>query len=191
MSYIAGNRPRELSEILHIAINRALEHLGISYIAMNRPLELSNVSHIAINRALERSEMSYIARNRSLELSNISHMIINRALEHSEMSYIAKNRSFELSKISHIAINRALEHSQISYIAISRKSLQDGISGCNPIWVGKWHSYIKKYITKRRILATGSKHIFLKNRRPYFSYKKTAKQKTDVLHFFMLEWKPL
>ena len=70
MLYIVKNRPLELTQISHIAINRALEHLGISYIAMNRPLELSNVSHIAINRALERSEMSYIARNRSLELSD-------------------------------------------------------------------------------------------------------------------------
>ena len=67
MLYIVKNRPLELTQISHIAINRALEHLGISYIAMNRPLELSNVSHIAINRALERSEMSYIARNRSLD----------------------------------------------------------------------------------------------------------------------------
>ena len=53
----------------------------MSYIAMNRPLELSNVSHIAINRALERSKMSYIATNRSLELADMSHIAINRALE--------------------------------------------------------------------------------------------------------------
>ena len=48
---------------------------------MNRPLELSDISHIAINRALEYSEVSYIARNRPLELSDISHIAINRALE--------------------------------------------------------------------------------------------------------------
>ena len=99
------------------------------------------------------------------------------------MSYIANNNSFELSEISHIAINSALEHSRILYIAISKKSLQDAISGCNPIWAGKLHSYIKKCITKRRILSTGSKHIFLKNRGPYFSYK-TAKQKKRCITIF-------
>ena len=45
------------------------------------------------------------------------------------------------------------------FVFTSRKNIQDAISGSNPIWAGKWHSYIKKCITNRRILGTGSKHI--------------------------------
>ena len=45
-------------------------------------------------------------------------------------------------------------------VLVFRKSLQDAISGSNRIWAGKWNSYIKKCFTNRRILGTGSKHIF-------------------------------
>ena len=48
----------------------------------------------------------------------------------------------------------------------------------NPIWAGKLHSYIKKCITNRCILSTGSKRIFLPIRAPFFFFiQKTALQK--------------
>ena len=60
------------------------------------------------------------------------------------------------------------------------KSMQGAIFVSNPIWAGKWHSYIKKCITNRRIFSTGSKHHFLPNRGLYFLYKKHQNRKLSV-----------
>ena len=53
----------------------------MSYIAMNRPLELSIILHIALNRALEHSKKSYIAISRkSFQVANFVCSSISRSM---------------------------------------------------------------------------------------------------------------